>query len=454
MTALSSRMVCSACGAVVPDDEPRPFRCPNAPAARADGDVDHVLARDLDLAGVVLPDDGEPNPFVRYRELLHTYRYARRAGEPDGHFVQRVRGLDARVAEVDGHGFAETPCAPSPELAAELGVAEVWVKDETGGVAGSHKARHLMGILLQLGAPGAAQRPLLGIASCGNAALAAAALARAAELELEAYVPEEADAAVKDRLRGLGVELVTCARDGQPGDPCFRRLQRRAAEGVVPFTCQGSENGLCIEGGETLFWELIARAPELDRIALQVGGGAFASAAVHAWRDARHTAGAVGEPRIHAVQTAGGHPLERAWRAFVQRVIPEGDRRADAELAGELEGRFRSPEVSDQLALAAARRSRYMRPWETPPHSVASGILDDETYDWRAVLTGMLASGGWPLVVDDELLLRARDLARERTGANASATGAAGLAGLLALAGSGQLGPDERVGLVLTGVQR
>jgi len=109
-------MVCSACGAVLPDDAPRPFRCPNAPSARADGDVDHLLVRDLDLVGVALPDDGELNPFVRYRELLHTYRYARRAGEADGHFVQRVRALDERVAAVDGHGFTETPCASSPGL--------------------------------------------------------------------------------------------------------------------------------------------------------------------------------------------------------------------------------------------------------------------------------------------------------------------------------------------------
>jgi threonine synthase len=34
-----------------------------------------------------------------------------------------------------------------------------------------------------------------------------------------------------------------------------------------------------------------------------------------------------------------------------------------------------------------------MWPWEEPPHSVASGILDDETYDWLAVLRGVVAPG-------------------------------------------------------------
>ena len=363
-------MVCSACGTVVPDAEPRPFRCPRA---REGDDVDHVLARDLDLAGVALPAGGETNPFLRYRELLHTYRCARRAGETDGHFVQRVRALDARVAAVDGRRFVETPCSRS-ELAADLGVAEVWVKDETGDVAGSHKARHLMGLALQLGAPPAGDPAVparLGIASCGNAALAAAVVARAAEHPLEAYVPPDADPAVLARLAALGAEIVTCPRDGRPGDPCLRHLRRRTTEGVVPFTCQGSENGLCIEGAQTLFWEMISVAGPLDRVVLQVGGGAFASAAVHAWRDARR-AGAVAElPRLHAVQTAGGHPLERAWRRLVAQLAPPTRQGEDAAVAGELRDRFGSPEMRDLLALAALHRSHFMWPWETPPRSVA-----------------------------------------------------------------------------------
>ena len=106
------------------------------------------------------------------------------------------------------------------------------------------------------------------------------------------------------------------------------------------------------------------------------------------------------------------------------------------------------------LALAAARRARLMWPWEEPPVSVATGMLDDETYDWRAVMSGMLESGGWPVVVDDEVLLRARELGREHTGIDADATGTAGLAGLLALAADGVLGADERVGVVFTGVRR
>ena len=41
--------------------------------------------------------------------------------------------------------------------------------------------------------------------------------------------------------------------------------------------------------------------------------------------------------------------------------------------------------------MLASHRSQFMWPWEEPPHSVASGILDDETYDWLAILRGVAA---------------------------------------------------------------
>ena len=67
------------------------------------------------------------------------------------------------------------------------------------------------------------------------------------------------------------------------------------------------------------------------------------------------------------------------------------------------------------MAQAAAHRSAFMLPWEETPHSVATGILDDETYDWRAVVEGMLMTGGRPLVVGEELLLHANQLAVSTT---------------------------------------
>jgi threonine synthase len=106
------------------------------------------------------------------------------------------------------------------------------------------------------------------------------------------------------------------------------------------------------------------------------------------------------------------------------------------------------------MADAAARRSAFMWPWEDEPKSVASGILDDETYDWRAVVEGMLMTGGQPLVVSEDLLLEANSLAVAKTGIRVDPTGSSGLAGLLALRRSSVIGDHDRAAVLFTGIQR
>src|SRR5208282_2820329 len=142
-----SSIVCGGCGTTIDAAEPYPFRCPLS----GDGG-DHVLRRVLDVARLDFPsDDLEPNPFVRWRGLFHSYHLSNACGLSDKGFVELVRELDAAVAKVDGHGFFVTPFASTPALAERIGTAaSISVKDETGNVAGSHKARHLFGILLHL----------------------------------------------------------------------------------------------------------------------------------------------------------------------------------------------------------------------------------------------------------------------------------------------------------------
>ena len=95
-----------------------------------------------------------------------------------------------------------------------------------------------------------------------------------------------------------------------------------------------------------------------------------------------------------------------------------------------------------------------MWPWEEEPHSIAHGILDDETYDWFAVVRAMFDTGGSPIVVDEETLAEANDLARSTTGIDVDPTGSAGLAGLLHLVREGAVDPAETVAVLFTGVRR
>jgi threonine synthase len=238
------------------------------------------------------------------------------------------------------------------------------------------------------------------------------------------------------------------------------------AQGALPFSCQGSDNGLTIEGGKTLGWEIVSSllqsGQRLDRLFVQVGGGALASSCIQALEEARALGLLPGLPRLHAVQTEGAHPLRRAYDRVLDTslglspslasggdALGEDQRRAD-----EIARRFPGRGLDEPLRRAAARRSAFMWPWEKEPRSIASGILDDETYDWLEVVRGSLASGGFPVVVGEEALREAHRLAKAETGVRVDPTGSAGLAGYLRLLRAGVVAEGEAVAVLFTGVER
>ncbi len=106
------------------------------------------------------------------------------------------------------------------------------------------------------------------------------------------------------------------------------------------------------------------------------------------------------------------------------------------------------------LEHARTHRSAYMQPWETEPESAAHGILDDETYDWFAVVEAVARTGGDVVVVDEATVLEANEIGTSTTGIDADHTGTAGLAGLLALTRSGLVRPDETAAVLFTGARR
>ena len=146
----------------------------------------------------------------------------------------------------------------------------------------------------------------------------------------------------------------------------------------------------------------------VDRVVLQVGGGALAACV-----------GAALGPgvRLDTVQAEGCAPLAAAWERAAVVEQP------------------------------ARYWSQVMRPWPDP-HSVADGILDDETYDWIADLDVMVESGGEPIVALESGIVRAHELA-VAAGYSVSPTGSAGLAGVLAAKVRG-----ENVAIVMSGVAR
>lgn len=475
-------LVCHACGWRPDPDEPYPFRC-----ARAGDGGDHVLVRRLEPLDVRFDHGDAAHPFVRHRELLHAYWRARAGGLPDAWFVETVVRLDRAVAGVAGTGFHPTPLLAEDLLSERLGFTgpgRVWSKDETRNVSGSHKARHLFGLALHLEVAEALKhttreetnRRRLAIASCGNAALAAAVVARAADRPLDVFLPEDAHPRVVERLGELGARVTVCPRqrDGS-GDPCMHRFRDAVRRGAVPFCVQGPENGLAIEGGHTLGWELAAQLDErgvrADRIVLQVGGGALAAAVAEGLREAVVLGALEAEPRLHTVQTEGCWPLRRAWNRLHEHApalagggsggpIPLGPAPYGSETYEVEEARALQHDASERERLARAlddarrTRARYMWPWESPPHSAAHGILDDETYDFVPVLEAHLRTRGYPLVVNEAQIAMGWSLGREGTSIRADASGTAGLAGLMALRSAGVVGSEEQVVVLFTGAER
>ena len=420
-------LVCAVCGTAVPISQALSWKCPLATEA----DTHHVLHFENTVEPFRPTDD--VNPYLAFRKYLAVDSFGAAIGLSEEERVGIIKKANDAIAAVSGAGFLRTPLYRSTELSDALGFTlegGVWIKDETHNVAGSHKARHLFTELLHLlfaEAAGVAPwtsstRPPLAIASCGNAAIAASTLAAAVQWPIYVHVPPAATTEVLTALTDLDADVRVCPRlpDDAAGDPCVLRFREAVANGAIAFGVQGTENAWCLDGGRTIGWEMTEELGHLmDRIFIQVGGGAFAACVGASLRSAGV------HPKLHAVQTEGCAPLARAW----ENALATGGARN-----------------------AGPRWNECMWPWETTPVSIADGILDDETYDWIGVLDSMADTGGGPVVVSEQHVMQAYEWAHSLTSVNVSATGVAGLAGVLAM--RGDIANDERVVVVMSGVER
>jgi len=237
--------------------------------------------------------------------------------------------------------------------------------------------------------------------------------------------------------------------------------------GALPFTCESGDNGMAVEGGATLAYEMLSelasKGQTLDRLFIQVGSGGLASACIQAFQESGQLGLSVPLPRIHAVQTKDSHPLQRAYDRLVRRIVLRLSRAlphdgpCPEDIAGRAEWireRTWSPLVQEEIRYARTHRSAFMWPWEGFLPSRAEAFLEEETSDWCRIVEGMIFSGGYPVLVDEATLVKTSEFAHSTTGIDVSPSGSAGLAGLLEMAGSQTLGSEERIGVIFTGVNR
>jgi threonine synthase len=414
-----------------------------------------------------------------------------------------LHGITQRLEYLEQEHLRATPLLRSPELASALGHAgQVWIKDETGAITGSHKIRHLLATMFYLEglrhARGTDEKPPLAISSCGNAALAAAAAARAGGYTLRTFVPDNVHPLVEDMLRQRGAIVhKQCRMPGAPpGDPCYLAFRQAIERGHIPFSCSGADNWTNIEGGQTLGLELVLQCrawnARLDHVIVQAGGGALGRSLVRALTMMQRAGMLSAMPRVHICQTEAGFPFVRAYLLALREVAADAGLPFDLDIPtpGSLSGpdartgyaarrnkalrdfesrgqdqigavaaylseHFKSQSVRDWTGNLPRRKHDFMWPWDgIAPASLADGILDDETYDWYELLLGVLRSGGQAVIATEADIVRAKDLADQHTTIPVSATGAAGLAGLLALRRHGAIAASTNVGLLFTGLAR
>ncbi len=365
----ASRLVCGGCGAEVPADRPFAFRCPAARAGRRHRPCPSARARPPPWSppsGRVRPTR-TPSCATAAGSTPGTSPVA--AGWSDERFVALVRELDEAVARVDGHGFRTTPLVRSASLDARLGFGRaggLWVKDETGNVSGSHKARHLMGVLLALRVAEALgqadpEAPL-AIASCGNAALAAAVVARAAGRRLLVFVPPSAEALGPRHACASSARRSrsASASPARPGIPTYLRLargHRAAAPCPSPSraTSTASPSRAAPRSAGSSSTSSPSRAPRPSTVSSSM------SAAAPSPR--RPGARLRGRPRPRASST--GCPASTPSRPAVATRWP--GRTSSSSRTSAPSPACPSPpdRVEAGLREVAHHRSAYMWPWET-----------------------------------------------------------------------------------------
>ncbi len=303
-------------------------------------------------------------------------------------------------------GEGGTPLVPARRLAAELGVSEVWVKDEGKNPTGTFKARGLSAAVTRAACGGTRS---FVIPSAGNAASALAAYGARAGCSVRAYVPVDTPRLIVEECRRYGAEVIRV--DGLISH-CAQEAQAWSAK-TGAFDVSTLREPYRIEGKKTMAYEIAeqldGRAP--DAIVYPTGGGTGLIGMWKAFDEMQELGWLDGPlPRMVCVQAEGCAPMVRAW----------------------------------------ARGATHAIPWENA-QTVASGLRVPSARGDFLILRAVRESGGCALAVADAALLQgARDLEASE-GVATCPEGGATIAALRILVRTGAVRPDERAVCLNTG---
>ena len=214
-------------------------------------------------------------------------------------------GRDVAVTMHEG----DTPLVPAPRLADELGVAEVYVKDEGRNPSGSFKDR---GQALAVTAAVQHGATDVALASAGNAGQAAAAYAARAGLDSHVFLPSRASFVNKAmvNVHGGNMKIVegriddagAAYEEAMADNPDWYSLQTF----VTPYRHEGKKT-MYYEIAEQLDWE----TP--DHVVYPTGGGVGLVGMYKAAREFADLGFTEGLPAFWAAQSEGCAPIAKAF---------------------------------------------------------------------------------------------------------------------------------------------
>ncbi len=303
-------------------------------------------------------------------------------------------------------GEGGTPLLHLESLGKALGLSQLYAKDEGINPTGSFKARGL-GVAVARAAELGVQA--VAIPSAGNAGSATAAYAARAGIPAHVFLPRDVPRAFLAEIATLGAEITLV--DGLIND-CAKLVRKGADEGRW-FDLSTLKEPYRVEGKKTMGYELAEQMgwQVPDVLIYPTGGG---TGIVGIWKafDEMEAMGWIGpeRPRMIAVQSEGCAPIVRAYEQGVEL----------AEL------------------------------WQNAA-TIADGLRVPAAVGDFLILRAIRASGGTALALHDDLLREAqRDIGRLE-GMFVAPEAAATVAGLRRLVASGDVQPDERVLLLITG---
>lgn len=309
-------------------------------------------------------------------------------------------------ANIVSLGEGWTPLLHAERLGRELGIARLYIKDESQNPTQSFKARGMSAAVSMAKELGAQK---LAVPSAGNAAGALAAYAARAGLECFIFMPNDTPRANVVECKQTGAHVTLMA--GLITDCGAEIARRKEAEGWFdvstlkePYRVEGKKT-LGYELAEQFYWELP------DVIIYPTGGG---TGLIGMWKafDEMEQLGWIGSarPRMVTVQASGCAPIVRAFETG-QRFAVE----------------FPNAET------------------------VASGLRVPKAIGDFLILDAIRASKGTALAVTDEELIAATREIGAAEGIFCAPEGAACLPALRKLLAAGEVSADERIVLFNTG---